>query len=99
MCQNTQFTKYTASRNVIIVESSIRSSSLVGEPCTYTLTFTTTTKIPAGGSVKIVLPMDQVLEDSGFKCFPVISGVTSTTNSCTKVTASDSSTYEINLTE
>ncbi|CAG9331567.1 unnamed protein product [Blepharisma stoltei] len=97
ICQNTQFSTYTATVNAITVSTSSRGSNLVGEPCIYTLTFKTSTQIPSGGKIKIVLPMDQVVENTGIVCYPLVNSVKSSTNQCTK--SSTSSTYVLTLTE
>ncbi|CAG9310633.1 unnamed protein product [Blepharisma stoltei] len=100
MCENTQFATYSATPNAITVSSKTRRSSYVGDLGPYTLTFKTTTQMPQNSYIKLVLPMAQVVENSGIVCYEILSGTIQTSNVCTKSsTPSDSTTYELYIPE
>ena len=84
ICQNLQFTTYTATPNAVVLNTKVRKSAYVADPGPYQLSFTISTLLPAGGFIKIVMPTDQYYETSGIQC--LISN--STGNICTKLSTS-----------
>lgn len=100
ICENNQFTTFKATASSISVSDKLRSSSLVGDTASFTLTFTTSTQMPSTSKIKVILPQDELLEDSGIICNTIISGIVSPNNICSKIIPpSDLNTYELLMTE
>lgn len=80
ICQNEKLVNFTASPNSIVLNSKKRNSSVVADPGPYVLSFTTTTQIPSGAIIKVVIPSDQVVENTEIQCFQELSSA----NICSK---------------
>ena len=76
---NNQLSNFTASPNSLSITGKQRSSAYIADPGPYILTFVTSTKIPSGGYIMIVIPLDQYSATIGIEC---LIG-TSTVNKCT----------------
>jgi hypothetical protein len=95
ICMNEQIVNFTANPNLISVKSKNRASEFVTDPGPYTLTFTTSTSIPSGAYIKLVIPSDQFQETSGIQC----TEASSNTNLCSKSSSQDPDTQELILKE
>lgn len=96
ICMNEQLVNFTADPGSLSVSTKSRNTAYVADPGPYKLTFTTSTIIPTGGHVKVVIPLDQFLETTGVQCYESSSPL----NICTKASLPlDSSTMELTMTE
>lgn len=96
ICMNEQFTSFTADPGFLSVTTKLRTSSYVADPGPYNLTFTSSSVIPTGGQIKVIIPLDQFVESTGIQCLVG----TSTVNICTKVaTPVDPTTVELTMPE
>jgi len=82
VCESNQFHRISADPNPINIQTNTRNSSVVGELGPYTLVFTTSTKMPEGSYIKIVLPKDHVIKDTEITCRILDGWAISGSNSC-----------------
>ena len=68
ICMNDQIVNFTASPAGIVIKSKSRSSEFVSDVAWVGLSFVTTTVIPTGAFLKVVVPNDQIVETTGITC-------------------------------